>query len=175
MKKELIATIALLLLRQISSKAQKGSFSLSFGPSTGVAIINAQNFKTQYKPGFGAGISTLYGTTNKSFVTLKINYLSMSSKLNNLPSLGWTSINLGYKSYFNNSKIFVFGDGGINILSHNNISSNTSIGLGAGIGYSIPIGKNGNIDVAPSFNLLINNPINSNWVNFHLGYRLKIN
>ena len=175
MKKGLIATIALLLLLQISSKAQKGSFSLSFGPSTGVAIIKAQNFKNQYNPGFGVGINALYGTTNKSCVTLKINYLSMSSKLNNLPSLGWTSINLGYKSYFNNSKIFVFGDGGINILSHNNISSNTSIGLGAGIGYSIPIGKNGNIDVAPSFNLLINNPINSNWVNFHLGYRLKIN
>jgi len=161
---------------QISSKAQKGSISLSLGPSSGFAIINAQNFKSQYKPGFGAGIITLYGTTNNSSITLKINYLSMASKLNNQSSLEWTSINLGYKSYFNHSKIFLFGDGGMNILSsRKNVSANTTFGLGSGIGYSIPVGKNGNIDIVPSFNLLINNPINSNWMNFHLGYRLKIN
>jgi hypothetical protein len=174
MQKKLIVFIAVLLLLQISSKAQKGSFSLSLGPSTGFAIINAQNFKVQYKPGFGAGISALYNTTAKSSVTLKVNYLSMASKLSNLSSLGWTCIKLGYKSYFNNSKMFVFGDGGINIFSGKNIHSNSSFGLGSGLGYSIPIGKNGNIDVVPSFDILLGNPINSTWLNFHVGYRLKI-
>lgn len=161
---------------QLSSKAQKGTISLSLGPSSGFAVIDAQNFKSQYKLGLGAGISTLYGTTNNSSITLKINYLKMASKLNNQSSLGWTSINLGYKSYFNHSKIFLFGDGGMNIISsRKNVSANSTFGLGSGIGYSIPVGKNGNIDFMPSFNLLINNPINSNWANLHLGYRLKIN
>lgn len=175
MKKGLIISIAILSMLQLSSIAQKGSISLSLGPSSGFAVINAQNFKSQYKPGFGAGISALYGTTNNSSITLKFNYLSMASKLNNQSSLGWTSINLGYKSYFNHSKIFLFGDGGMNILSsRKNVSANTTFGLGSGLGYSIPVGKNGNIDVLPSFNILINNAINSRWINFHLGYRLKI-
>jgi hypothetical protein len=174
MLKKLIVSIAVLLLLQISIQAQKGSFSLSLGSSTGFAIINAQNYKAQYKPGFGAGMSTLYNTTSKSSVTLKINYLSIASKLNNLPSLGWTSIKLGYKSYFNNSQIFGFGDGGINIFSGRNFNSNSSFGLGSGVGYSIPVGKNGNIDVVPSFDILLGNPINSTWLNFHLGYRLNI-
>jgi hypothetical protein len=174
MKKELIISIVILSILQISSKAQKGSISLSLGPSSGFAVINAQNFKNQYNPGFGAGISVLYGTTINSSITLKINYLSMASKLNNLSSLSWKSLNLGYKSYFNNSKIFLFGEGGVNILSSKGVSSNATFGLGSGLGYSIPVGKFGKINFLPSFNVLINNPINSRWVNFHLSYTLKI-
>lgn len=174
MQKKLMLFIAVLLLIQISSRAQRGSFSLSFGPSAGFAIIKAQNFKVQYKPGFGAGVNAFYNTTAKSSVTLKVNYLSIASKLSNVSSLGWSSIKLGYKSYFNNSKIFLFGDGGINIFSGKNINSNSSFGLGSGLGYSILVGKNGNIDVVPSFDILLGNPINSTWLNFHVGYRLKI-
>jgi len=173
MQKKTFIFFTVLLLLQISVKAQKGSFSLGLGPSSALAIIDSKNFKAQFKPGFGAGISALYNTSDKSSLVLRVNYLSMAPKSANLLTLKWTAIKLGYRTYFNNSNVFVFGEGGLNIFSSKNSSSNTSFGLGAGLGYSISVGKSSSIDIAPSYDLLLSNPINSNWLGLNIAYRIK--
>lgn len=162
------------LLLQTGVEAQKGAFSIEAGPSAGFAIIKAENFNSFYKPGFGAGIGALYNTSANGGIFFKVNYLTMCSKVAGIGSLALTTFRGGYQSYFNNSKAFVFADAGLSTFSSGNSSSSTSATAGGGLGYSIAAGKNSNIDLTASYDALFGSPIHSEWLNIHMGYRIRI-
>ena len=96
MKTKLLS-ITLFLFFIVQTKAQKSNFSISVGPTVGIAVSN-ENFNNLYKTGIGGGIGAYYSTTINSCVFLKVNYLTMGSKFTGLNTLNLLSIKLGYQS-----------------------------------------------------------------------------
>ena len=155
----------------IPVKAQKGESSISLGPSIGIPV----NFHTGYKTGFGAGVRAYHGVTKEGSVLVNINYISYATKFTGGPSSATlTCIKVGYKTLFNSNRLFLYGDGGLVIPSGNIGKPGSNVGLGAGLGYSIPAGKSGFIDIAPSFNIVLQSVISRYWLDLHFAYRFSV-
>ncbi len=158
-----------ILLVTFSANAQKGQNSLSIGPSVGIPL----NFSTGYKTGFGGGIRGYFGVTPKGAVLANVNILSFPTKFSEGTGT-LTSLKVGYRTYFNSAKFFIFGDGGLVKKSGEIGENDIDFGAGGGIGYSITTGKNGSIDIVPSYNVVFQSVINRTWLDFHLAYRFKL-
>jgi hypothetical protein len=167
-----IATLVLsaFIMLTFSANAQKGESSLSVGPSIGIPL----NFNDGYKTGFGAGLRGYYGLTKQGSVLANINFISYAAKFSGGDAATLTSIKLGYKSYLNSPKFFMYGDGGVVIKSGNTGKTGSDLGLGGGLGYSIPTGKSGYIDIIPSFNIVFQSAINRTWLDLHFAYRFNL-
>jgi hypothetical protein len=85
-----------------------------------------------------------------------------------------TSIKVGYKSNFNSSRIFLYGNGGVVFKSGSTGENDSDLGIGGGIGYSIPTGNNGSTDIVPGFNIVFQSVVNRNWLDMHVAYRFNL-
>lgn len=153
----------------ISTNAQKGQTSLSIGPSVGIPL----NFSTGYKTGFGGGVRGYFGVTPQGSILANVNTLSFASKFE-YGAADFTSVKVGYKAEFNSDRFFIYGDGGLIFKSASTGNKDSDFGVGGGFSYSIPAGKNGSIDVIPSYNIVFQNVINRTWLDLHLAYRFNL-
>jgi Outer membrane protein beta-barrel domain len=169
MKQKFIALILITIpLFSYTSNAQKGTASMSVGPSIGFPL----NFSSGYKIGFGGGLRAYYGLTRQGSVMANVNFISFPSKFSR-GSVNLTSLKLGYKTLFNAKNLFLYGDAGAVVKSGDATQSGADFGFGGGIGYSIPTGKNGFIDISPSANFVIQKVVNRMWLDLHFAYRFN--
>jgi hypothetical protein len=150
--------------------AQKNEFSIGVGPSVGIPL----NFNEGYKTGFGGGARAYYGVTKEGAILLNINSLSFASKFTGGSAANLTSVKAGYRTFFNTPKLFIYADAGLIFKSGNTGQTGSDFGVGGGLGYSIPIGQNSHIDIAPSFNIVFQDVINRTWLDLHFAYRFNL-
>lgn len=87
-----------------------------------------------------------------------MNYISYGAKDKYTTSYSLTTFKVGYKTFLNNTKFYVYADAGLVFLFAKDAAISNSIykttsGFGLGFGYSVPVTKNSYIDISPSLNL----------------------
>lgn len=162
----------LLLISSTTIYAQKGTFSASAGPTYGLPLSNI--FKRYFHNGVGGDLRLLYNTTNHSAAFVNLSRLYIGSKQVDGGSLQLNAAKFGYTTYFNKTHIFILAHTGLYSLSAKTFDSRYRIGFGGGMGYTIPIGKQSNIDIQSTFDNFIS-PAQGKWLNFHAGYRINLN
>jgi len=163
----IICTIFLLVA--MAANGQKKTSSISFGPSIDFPL----NFHDVNKIGYGTSIRGYWGVGKQESILINVYFASFrysfSSIYNNLEgNTTLSGIKLGYKSYLNSQRLYIYADAG-----YGYDGGHTGFALGTGPGYSIPLGERGHVDISASSNILFY-PIDKTWIDLYFAYRYDL-
>ena len=148
--------LAFFLFISSQSIAQLNKASLSFGPSFGDPVNTSG---TEYfKKGIGAGIRGYLPVSKNGALMANVNYISFGAKEKYTTSYSLTTFKVGYKTFLNNSKFYLYADAGLALISVKDAlaltgkSERITPAFGLGFGYSLPVTKNSYLDISPALN-----------------------
>lgn len=173
MKKTVSLIIIALFFISTAINAQKNSFFVAAGPTTGTS------FNNHFSVPWGASLKVRYGVSKAGSITGDVSYLGL------LPNNPMTTFNTsivsvkgGFLTYIKNTHLFVQADLGFFYTKYKSVVHTVS-GLyfitGLGAGYSFLISKKSSIDISTNINYVSQaNTISPAWLLINLAYRFKL-
>lgn len=140
-----LLSVCTLLISFLGVRGQSHSFEVAAGP--GHALIGGSRFKYYFHNGIGGAVTFSYNTTKLGAVRLTYRYLNFKKKSIQPHSFSMSMITGGYRTFFLNSKLYVFGEAGIRVRK----TEVSNLVLTTGVGYAINLSKRSWIDISPSY------------------------
>jgi hypothetical protein len=163
----LIAIFLVSVVFSLNIYGQKGTISVTLGPSGSFVLAN-QNFSYYYKNGMGGIVQASFGVSKLGSVIANYSYYKIGTRHSTTGNMKLNCLKLGFHSFFSNSMFFFQADGG---LVFNGDDKNFIVGISPG--YSLKLSQKSSIDFFPSINQVFGNSSNT-WLFANIGYRLKL-
>jgi hypothetical protein len=160
---------AIVLFFTITANGQKKTSSISIGPSIDFPL----NSKYVNETGYGTSIRGYWGVGKQESILINVYFATFPSSYFE-SKMTLSGIKLGYKSYVNSQRFYVYVDGGFGYNSGDrDDAGRTGFAIGTGPGYSIRLGQRGYVDVSASANILFL-PVDKTWVELYFAYRYDL-